>query len=100
MDNLEEKAFTPMTSIRVLVAVKIFKKHFRAFWARRTPAGGMEVVEMTTKMDAFTQTQEAFTIPAAEIFWGCGNNYQLPQLPSPNLVLEMERLRTAIVDDI
>ena len=106
-NNASSKAFTPFTSIRVLVGIKIFKKHLQGFWARRSPEGAMNIVATTTKMDANVPTDEYFAIPAVDIFWGCGQNYILPPLPAadpplqtPHLILAMERLRLAIVDEL
>jgi hypothetical protein len=105
-NNALTKTFTPFTSIRVLVGIKIFANHFQGFWARRSHKGGMNIIATTTKMDAHVPTNEYFAIPAADIFWGCGQNYTLPPLPvppplqTPHLILLMDRLRLAIVDEL
>jgi hypothetical protein len=100
-DEARERAFAAMTSIQVFVGVKIYTSDFQAFWARRSPTGvGMNIVQSTAKLPVANPTNIVFMIPAVEIFWGCGPNYQLPPLPSANLVLSLEHLRLAIVDEM
>jgi hypothetical protein len=67
----------------------------------------MQNILATTKMDARALTNEYFAISAADIFWGCRQNYALPPLPAPlpplqtpHLILPMDRLGMAIVDEL
>jgi hypothetical protein len=100
-DEARERAFSAMTSIRVFVGIKIYTASYQAFWARRSPTGvGMNIVESTVKLPVEDPTDIVFTIPAVEVFWGCGPNYQLPPLPSPNLVLSLEHFRLRIVEEM
>jgi len=92
------KAFTRMTSIQILVGIKIFTSHFRAFWARRSATGtGMNIQETTPKLDARVPTNLTFTLPKNLVFWGVPQP-NWPVTPTPNLTLHMETLRLAIAD--
>lgn len=100
-DEARERAFGAMTSIQVFVGVKIYTSAFQAFWARRSPtAVGMNIMQSTPRLPIANPIDIVFMIPAVHILWGCGPNYQLPPLPSANLVLSMEHLRLAIIDEM
>lgn len=87
-----------MTSVQVLIGVKIYTHDIRVFWARRSPTGtGMNIQETTDKFDAQTPTNATLTIPKALIFWGVPAA-NMPPTPTQNLVLYLETLRLAIAD--
>jgi hypothetical protein len=84
------KAFSPNTSIQVLVGVKVYgRTSFQAFWAkRRHPVnGGMRIMHATPRIRITQPTNRVLQIPAALIFWEIP---VLPPLPSPNLPLSFE----------
>lgn len=87
-----------MTSVQVLIGVKIYTHDIRVFWARRSPTGtGMNIQETTDKFDAQTPTNATLMIPKAFIFWGVPAA-NMPPTPTQNLVLYLETLRLAIAD--
>jgi hypothetical protein len=93
------KAFSRMTSIQVVVGVKIYSRHFRCFWARRrlVPNYGMIIEGRSDKLPVSVATDVEFIIPADLIFYGVPHD-QMPPLPTPHLHLRMEILRDAIVE--
>jgi len=94
-DDARTKAFSILTSIQVVICVKISKGHFQAFWGKRHPTrpGGMLIQQRTDKLDVHQPTQIMFTIPATLVFHGVA---VLPPTPTPNLQLKLERVRNAI----
>lgn len=96
-DDARNKAFSRLTSIQVVIGVKIYAHHFRAFWAHRraNPNHGMSIQQTTEKLDVKLVTQETFRIPAQYIFFGVPAN-NVPQTPTPTLNLKLEKIRNAI----
>src|SRR5579859_3363303 len=96
MQDGQEKAFSRTTSVQVLVAVKLYKKHMRAFWGRRRQGGtGMDIIRTTDKLRMDRPTRQYFMIPAALVFWGCPN---VPAHVSGHLRLGLEGLRQELQD--
>jgi hypothetical protein len=62
------KAFAPMTSIQVLIAIKIYTAHFRVFWASRSMTGVGMRIEHSPKLDIQTPTNLSITIPKTLVF--------------------------------
>jgi hypothetical protein len=95
-NDARSKAFSAQTSIQVFVGVKIYSKHFRVFWAKRSPVGfGMRIQRTSPKLHINQPTGITFNIPATLIFWGCPN---IPPLPSASFPLKLEDLRLSIVE--
>jgi hypothetical protein len=75
--DAREKAFSPRTSVQIVVGIKLFANTFKAFWAKRHRQGrGMKIMRMTEKIPLNQRTQKFFLLPANLIYWGC------PQTPA------------------
>ena len=70
--DAREKAFSAHTSVQIVVGIKLFVKHFKAFWAKRHRQGrGMKVMRMTEKLPLNRGTRKFFLLPSNLIYWGC-----------------------------
>jgi cobalamin biosynthesis protein CobD/CbiB len=96
-DDARNKVFSRLTSIQVVIGVKIYAHHFRAFWAHRrtNPNHGMSIQQTTEKLDVKLVTQDIFRIPSQYIFFGVPAN-MVPLIPTPSLDLKLEKIRNAI----
>ena len=96
--DAKTKAFSQMTSIQIIIGIKLFTSHFRVFWAHRSPTGtGMNIQGTTPKLDVQIPTNLTFTLPKSLVFWSVPQ-VSWPVTPTPNLILHMETLRMAIAD--
>jgi hypothetical protein len=90
-DDAQNKVFSRLTSIQVVIAVKIFVHHFCAFWAHHcaNPNYWMNIQQTTEKLDVELVTQEIFRIPAQYVFFGVPIN-NIPLTPTLTLNLKLE----------
>lgn len=97
-DDARKKAFSRMTSIQVVIGIKIYERHIRCFWGSRG-ANGTDMVfrEQTSKLDVQQASAIVFTIPKDLVFWGVPCHL-IPTTSGPALILPIETLRIAISD--
>lgn len=70
--DAREKAFSARTSVQVVVGIKLFKSHFKVFWAKRHRQGRVvKVMRMTEKLRLDRTTREFLLLPSNLIYWGC-----------------------------
>lgn len=94
--DAHEKAFSPRTSVQVVVGIKFFKNEFKAFWAKLHVRGkGMKVMRMTENIRLDQATREFFLIPAGLIYWGCPKI--LAHVPG-HFIFSLEGYRRCIAD--
>jgi hypothetical protein len=92
--NARTKAFARTTSIQVYVGLKVYSKHMRAMWGRRTDIGrGMRMERLTHKFPIAQQTGLSFRIPTQLIFWGCS---VIPPHMLQHCVIPLEAFRQAL----
>jgi hypothetical protein len=84
------KAFSRNTTIQVLIAFKIYAKHFRAMWGIR--GARWRLCRVTRKFPINRSTGLTFDIPTALIFWGC------PTIPPhlQNTLISVCRWRSSV----
>jgi hypothetical protein len=94
--DAREKAFSAQSSVQVVIGVKLFKKEFKAFWAKRHAQGrGMKIMRMTEKIKLDQPTRRFFLIPANLIYWGCPH---IPAHVSTHFRFSLESYRRCVSD--
>jgi len=96
VNDARRKAFARQTSIQVAIGIKIFRRDFRCFWAKRHRNGaGMTIVQRTPKLPLNAATNIVFTIPRDVFWWGIPAQ-GVPATATQDYDLSMDWLRQQI----
>lgn len=72
--DADEKAFSPATSVQLVLGIKIYSRNFKAFVGKRHSRGhGMQIMRVTPRISFNTPTRQFLLLPTSLIYWSCLN---------------------------